>query len=144
MELTILDVPLAKIYAVGTVFAVIPLMVVTMAAIVIAGMNPVVVADYHFLGRASPVCYWGYECRSQEERTQISVSSMHVVLRNSRTPMLEFCLATSMRGGASGVCAIQDTSTGTCLAEGPVAVTSGDGRVTADPKTDRPSLPTPA
>jgi hypothetical protein len=88
-ELTVLHVPIAKVDPVGMVFAVVPHMVVTMAAIVIAGMIPVVVADYHFLGSASPVCYGGYECRTQEKKTQISVSSMHDVLRNSRTPRLE-------------------------------------------------------
>jgi hypothetical protein len=144
MELTILDVPLAKVYAVGMVFAVIPDMVVTMPAIVIAGTIPVVVADYHFLGSASPGCYRGYESRTQEKKTQISISSMHIVLRKSRTPMLESWLATSMHGGSSGVCAIQDTSTGACLMEGPFALASRDDRETAYPKTDRPPLPTSA
>jgi hypothetical protein len=90
VELTILGVPLAKVYAVGTVFAVIPHVVVTMVAIVIAGTVSVVVTDYDFLGSASPGCHRGYECRTQEKKTQISVSSMHVVLRKLRTHMLKF------------------------------------------------------
>jgi hypothetical protein len=144
VELTILDVPLAKVYAVGTVFAVIPLMVVTMVAIVIAGMTPIIVKDYDFLGSASPACYWGCECRSQKKKTQISVSSMHVVLRKSRTHLLKFWLGHSVRGKASGVCSIQDTTTGTCPDVGILAVPFGGGGVTAYPETDRPSLQTSA
>ena len=90
MELTILGVPFAEVCAVGTVFAVIPHVVVATVAIVIAGMTPVVVKDYDFLGSASPACCWGGECRSQKKKTEISVSSMHVVLRRSRTHMLKF------------------------------------------------------
>jgi hypothetical protein len=144
VELTILDMPLAKVYAVGTVFAVIPLMVVAMVAIVIAGMIPVVVADYDFLGSATSGCHRGYESRSQKKKTQISVSSMHGVLRNLRTHMLKFWLVGSVRRKASGVCTKQDTAAGTFPAEGVLAIAPEGSRVTTYPKTDRPSLQTSA
>jgi hypothetical protein len=38
MEFAILSVPFAQVYAIGTVFAVIPLMIVTMITIIIATM----------------------------------------------------------------------------------------------------------
>jgi len=38
MELAIVSVPFAKVYAIGMVFAVIPLMIVTMITIVVARM----------------------------------------------------------------------------------------------------------
>ena len=55
-EFTIVSVPFAKVDAVGMVFAVIPLMVVTMIAIVVAGMIAVVATDYHFLGSGRSGC----------------------------------------------------------------------------------------
>src|ERR1700680_4253967 len=133
VELTILGVPLAKVYAVGTVFAIIPLVIVTMAAIVIAGMTRIVVKDYNFLGSASPACNWGCKCRSQEKKTQVSVSSMHVVLRKLRTCLLKFSPVDSVRGKASCVCSIEDTTTGTCLAAGAFADACAERRVTAEP-----------
>jgi hypothetical protein len=67
VELTILDMPLAKVYPVGTVFAVIPHMVVTMVAVVVASVICVVVTDDYFLGSASPGCYRGYDRGSQKK-----------------------------------------------------------------------------
>jgi hypothetical protein len=54
VELAIRPVPLAKVGAVGMVFAVVPLMVVPMVAIVVAGITAVAITDYHFLGSACP------------------------------------------------------------------------------------------
>ncbi len=82
-EFTVVSVPLAKVDAVGTVFAVIPLMVVTMIAIVVARM---IDPDYHFLRRASLGCGRGSECRRQEKETQVFSCKMHMFLRESRTP----------------------------------------------------------
>jgi hypothetical protein len=61
VELTIVSVPLAKVDAIGMIFAVIPLVVVTMIAIVVARM---IDADYHFLGSG---CLGG--CRGSESRS---------------------------------------------------------------------------
>ena len=54
-ELTIVPMLFAEVNPVGTVFAVIPLMVVTMVAIVVAVMIAVADANGHFLG-ARPGC----------------------------------------------------------------------------------------
>lgn len=70
VELPILPVPLTQVYAVGTIFAVIPLMVVTMIAIVVAGMIAAS-RDYHFLGSARLGCCRGSESRSEKKKTQI-------------------------------------------------------------------------
>ena len=56
MELAIVSVPFAEVCAIGTVFAVVPLMVVVMMAIVVAIM---IDADYHFLGSANLGCRRG-------------------------------------------------------------------------------------
>ena len=55
MELTIVFVPLAKVYAVGTVFAVVPFMVITMIAIVITGMIAAS-CNHDFLGAGLRCC----------------------------------------------------------------------------------------
>src|ERR1700722_2342383 len=70
VELAIVFVPLAQVYAVGTVFAVIPLMVVTMIAIVVASMIAAS-SDNHFLGSARLGCCRGSESRSEKEKTQV-------------------------------------------------------------------------
>ncbi len=54
VELTIVSVPFAEVYAIGTVFAVIPLMIVTMIAIVIA-MVIDASTDYYLLGSVPPL-----------------------------------------------------------------------------------------
>lgn len=68
LELTIVSVLRAEVEPVGMVLAVIPLMVVTMVAIVIAGMIAVAYANGHFLGSARPGCHWRNECRSQKNK----------------------------------------------------------------------------
>jgi hypothetical protein len=70
LELTIVSVPLAQVYAVGTVFAVIPLMVVTMIAIVVASMSAAS-SDNHFLRSARLGCCRGSESRSEKKKTQV-------------------------------------------------------------------------
>jgi hypothetical protein len=70
MELTIISVPLAQVYAVGTVFAVIPLMVVTMIAIVVASMLAAS-SDNHFLRSARLGGCRGSESRSEKNKSQI-------------------------------------------------------------------------
>ena len=62
-EFTIVPVPFAQVYTVGTVFAVIPLMIVTMIAIVVASV--IALSDYYFLGSGS-LRY----CRSSERGRQ--------------------------------------------------------------------------
>jgi hypothetical protein len=69
VELTIVSVPLAKVYAVGTIFAVIPHMVVTMIAIVVASMIAAS-SDNHFLGSGLGCCR-GSQSRSEKKKTQI-------------------------------------------------------------------------
>ena len=72
-ELMIVSVPFAKVYPVGTVFAVVPLMIVTMVAIVVAGMITVGMTDYDFLGSASHGYCGDDECGSEEKKTEIFV-----------------------------------------------------------------------
>jgi hypothetical protein len=79
VELAILSVPLAKIDAVGTVFAFIPCMVVMMIAIVVAGMIATG-GNYNFLG-AGLVCCRGRERGRQKNKTQIFGCCMQVILR---------------------------------------------------------------
>ena len=73
VEHTILPVSFAQVCPEGMVFAVIPLVLIAMVAIVVAGMIPVAYMDYHFLGCASPGCCWGRKCGSQENKTQTFV-----------------------------------------------------------------------
>jgi putative Mn2+ efflux pump MntP len=68
MELAIVSVPFAEVYAVSTVFAVIPLMIVTMIAIVVAMMIPFV-SDYNFLRSARLGCCYGSERRRKKKET---------------------------------------------------------------------------
>jgi hypothetical protein len=70
VELAIVSVPLAQVYTVGTVFAVIPLMVVTMMAIVVASMIAAS-GDNHFLRSARLGCRRGSERRREKKKTQI-------------------------------------------------------------------------
>jgi hypothetical protein len=108
MELAIVSVPFAEVDPIGTVFAVIPLMVVTMIAIVVAR----VIAprgDNHFLRSARPGCCRGSERRREKDKTQIFGCWVHVILRKARTPMKVFWLAASMHTGTLGSCSIQDT-----------------------------------
>jgi len=70
VELTIVLVPLAQVYAVGTIFAIIPLMVVTMIAIVVASMIAAS-SDNHFLGSGRLGRCRGSESRSEKKKTQI-------------------------------------------------------------------------
>ena len=70
VELTIVSVPLAQVYAVGTIFAVIPLMVVAMVAIVVASMIAAS-SDNHFLGISHQGCRRGSERRGEKKKTQI-------------------------------------------------------------------------
>jgi len=70
VELTIVFVPLAQVHAVGAVFAVIPLMVVTMVAIVVASMIAAS-GDNHFLRGGCLGCYRGGESRSEKKKTQV-------------------------------------------------------------------------
>jgi len=67
-ELAIVSVPLAQIDPVVPVFAVIPFMIVTMIAIVIAWGR-----DNHFLRCCGFGCYRGRECGRHESKTQDSV-----------------------------------------------------------------------
>jgi len=86
VELTIASVPFAEVYAVGTVFAVIPLMVVTMIAIVVSRM---IDADHHFLGGGRLGCCRSSECRGQEKKTEIFGCYVHVWSSVNREPRLE-------------------------------------------------------
>ena len=63
VELTIRSMPFAEVQAIGMVFAVIPLMVVTAITIVIARM---IDPDNHFLGSARLGCRRNSERRSQK------------------------------------------------------------------------------
>ena len=65
VELTIVSVPFAQVRAIGTVFAVIPLMIVTMIAVVIA-MVIDASTDYYLLGRSRLWRCRSRECCSQE------------------------------------------------------------------------------
>jgi|SRR6185437_1248126 hypothetical protein len=64
VELTIVSVPFAEVHAIGTVFAVIPLMVVAMIAVVVAMMIDAS-TDYYLLSRSR---LW--RCRSRERCSQ--------------------------------------------------------------------------
>ena len=75
MELAIISVPFAKVYAIGTVFAVIPLMIVMMVAIIVARM---IHSDLYFLGRARLGRRRSSECCRQKQKTQISSCYVHL------------------------------------------------------------------
>ncbi len=78
VELAIFSVPLAEIYAVGTVFAFIPCVVVMMIVIVVARVIPAR-RNHHFLG-SDLVCCRGRERGRQKKKTQIFGCCMQVVL----------------------------------------------------------------
>ena len=67
MELTIVPVPLAKVNAIGTVFAVIPFMVIAMIAIVVTSMIAAS-GNHYFLGGGLRCCR-SSKRRSQEKKT---------------------------------------------------------------------------
>jgi hypothetical protein len=67
VELTIVSVPLAKVYAVGTVFAVIPFMIIAMIAIVVTGMIAAS-GNHYFLGGGLRCCR-SSKRGSQEKKT---------------------------------------------------------------------------
>jgi hypothetical protein len=80
VELAIISVPFAEIDAVRTVFAIIPLMVVMMIAIVVASMIAAS-GNYNFLG--SGCCYCRRSERgSQKKKTQIFGCFVQVILRD--------------------------------------------------------------
>jgi hypothetical protein len=58
MELTILLVPVAQVDTVGMIFAIIPIVVVMIVAIVVAGASVLMTYD-QFLRRARARCHWG-------------------------------------------------------------------------------------
>lgn len=66
VELAIISVPFAEVYAVRTVFAVVPLMIVAMIAIVVA-MMIAFMRDDNFLRSARLGCCYGGECRSNKK-----------------------------------------------------------------------------
>jgi hypothetical protein len=66
LELAIVSVPFAKVYAIRTVFTVIPLMVVTMITIVIASRTD---ADHHLRGSGCLGRRYGGESRSEKKKT---------------------------------------------------------------------------
>jgi hypothetical protein len=69
-ELAIVSVPFAKVDAVGTVFTIVPNMVITMTAIVVACM--VALSDHNFLGRGGLGCCRSSQRGRQKDKTQIS------------------------------------------------------------------------
>jgi len=77
LELAIISVPFAKVDAIGMVFAVIPLMIVAMIAIVVA-MMIAFMRDDNFLRSARFGCCYGGKCRSKKKETQISGCYVHV------------------------------------------------------------------
>jgi hypothetical protein len=69
----------SKIYAVGTVLVVIPIVVVLVGTIVNACLFPLV-SVVVLRGRARSNCHGCGQCGTQEKKTYVSVSGFHFVL----------------------------------------------------------------
>ncbi len=108
-KLAIVSVMFAQVDSIGTVFPVIPFMIIMVIAIVVAGVTAL--SDNHFLGCGCLGGCRGSERGRQKYKTQISRCSVQGVLRKSRTPKAESRLTRSMRGDSVRVCAIEDITT---------------------------------
>ncbi len=109
MKLPIVPMVFAQVDSIGTVFAVIPLMIVTMIVIVVASV--IALSDHNFLGSRGLGNRRSSEHGRQKSKTQIFVCYVQGVLRKSRAPTVKSWLARSMPRDGLRVCTILDTTT---------------------------------
>jgi hypothetical protein len=107
VKATIVAVLFAEIDAEGTVFAVVPFMVIVMMAIVVA-MIVATCMDNDFLSSAGADGERCRECGGDENESEIFHGLVQVVLRKARVAKPKFGLLASVCERVSSVCAIRD------------------------------------